>query len=174
MLHKQTQEDIQTCDAPEVFGSHEWTFVEERASLDAASRAQLRNRFNEWAAQAVTVEQPEMLTDNRHVASVHGVPRYNYFIQIDEEALRSMLDRSEDSYLEPRFVNFVDSRWKTFGRDSLEDVDDDEQFDSIDGCTEENVGWMRVAPSRLDEEFYMMDEVAWYVYYLRPPDVLRY
>lgn len=174
MLHKQTQEHIQTCDAPEVFDSQEWTFVEKRASLDAASRAQLRNRFNEWAAQAVTVEQPAMLTDNRHVASVHGVPRYNYFIQIDEEALRSMLDRSEDSYLEPRFVNFVDSRWKTFGRDSPEDVDDDEQFDSIDGCTAENVGWMRVAPSRLDEEFYMMDEVAWHVYYLRPPDVLRY
>lgn len=41
------------------------------------------------------------------------------------------------------FVNFVDARWTSLG-DRYSDNDHDEH-DPIDGCTEEDVGWMRIA-----------------------------
>jgi hypothetical protein len=55
---------------------------------------------------------------------------------------------------------------------------DDERFDQIDGCTEENVGWMRIVAMMIDSEWYnaAVDFAggSWRVYYLRPPRVVLY
>jgi hypothetical protein len=50
IILENTQEEMQESDAPEVADKLEWTFVEDRAALDGASRTQLRKRFNQWAA----------------------------------------------------------------------------------------------------------------------------
>jgi hypothetical protein len=57
------------------------------------------------------------------------------------------------------------------------DEDEDEVFDPIDGCTEENVGWMRLAATTVvGTEFYVSvfdyPGGGWYVSYKRPPETV--
>ena len=58
LVHDRTKQLIAESDTPEIADSLEWTFVEERATLDGASRPQLRERFNTWAEKAYAIEQP--------------------------------------------------------------------------------------------------------------------
>jgi hypothetical protein len=57
-------------------------------------------------------------------------------------------------------------------------VTDPEQvdFDSIDGCVQENVGWMKITPMLMvSAEWYGTVGdfgVTWYAFYLRPPEVV--
>ena len=55
LVHTRFQEYIAKSDTPQIAESLEFTFVEDRATLDGASRGQLRKRFNEWAAQALSL-----------------------------------------------------------------------------------------------------------------------
>jgi hypothetical protein len=140
---------MQKSDAPEVADKLEWTFVEDRAALDGASRTQLRERFKQWAAQAIFTEQPRAQAQAQEDPTF-GIPRYDYFIQVDEEALQSVLAAPKNDISGKGFVNFVDARWKPLG-DRYSD-NDDEKFDPIDGCTEENVGWIRIAAMMIDTD----------------------
>lgn len=176
LLHERTQKTIQRSDAPEVAHSLEWTFVEDRAALEDASRSRLRDRFNRWADLAFVTEQPRAHAEAQE-CPLFGVPRYNYFIQVDEEALKSVLAAPRRDSHGEGFVNLVDSRWKPLGS-RYPRQEDDEVFEPIGGCTEENVGWMRVAARMIDTFLY---EAAidfpggvWYVFYQRPPEVLRH
>ncbi|KAI6814026.1 hypothetical protein KC327_g4385 [Hortaea werneckii] len=166
---------MQRSDAPEVADKLEWTFVEDRAALDGASRSQLRERFKQWAAQAIIAEQPRAQAQAQE-DSLFGIPRYNYFIQIDEEALQSVLAAPRNDPSGEGFVNFVDARWNPLG--DIYPEDEDERYDPIDECTEENVGWMRIATMMIDTEWYdaaiNFASGGWFVYYLRPPKIVLY
>jgi hypothetical protein len=172
---ERTQEEMQESDTPEVADKLEWTFVEDRAALDGASRSQLRERFKQWAAQAIVTEQPRAKAEIEHVPTF-GIPRYNYFVQVDEEALQSVLAAPKIDLFGEGFVNFVDARWTPMG-DQYSDNDHNEH-DPIDGCTEEDVGWMRIAAMMIDAEWYGaaggFHAGAWHVYYLRPPQIVIY
>jgi hypothetical protein len=71
-------------------------------------------------------------------------------------------------------VKFVDVGWKSLA-DRFPDMDESERdatYKEIDGCREENVGWMRISPFMLNAEFYdawcgVVD--IWHVFYQRPP-----
>jgi len=54
---RRSQEFTQRSDTPEVADSLEWTFVEDRTSLDGASTSSLCERFNKSAAEAIRTEQ---------------------------------------------------------------------------------------------------------------------
>ena len=77
-------------------------------------------------------------------------------------------------------MNFVDSRWKPFSNeDYYRGVEPEyvEVLESIDGCEQENVGWMRITPMlMIDAEWYGtvggFAGGSWYVFYLRPPYVV--
>jgi hypothetical protein len=188
-IHESTQKFTEMSDTPEAAkslnDSLEWTFVEDRAALDDASRSQLRQRFKEWSAQAIVTEQPRAKAETeRKPEPTFGIPRYNYFIQVDEEALQSVLAAPILDIYGEGVINFVDSRWKPLGdrpsRSVVEGIEDeDEVFDPIDGCTEENVGWMRFAASTaIDAEFYGsvfgFPGGGWYVSYKRPPETVMW
>jgi hypothetical protein len=178
IVHERTQNSIQKSDAPEVAASLEWTFVED-ATLDGASKSQLRERFNHWAAQAFITEQPRAQADAQQDPDpTFGIPRYNYFIHVDEEALQSVLAAPVRDPYGKGFVNFVDSRWKPMGSERYGEVEDEEKLDLIDGCTEENIGWMKIASVMIDTELYdaafTFPGGGWYVYYQRPPEVVIY
>jgi hypothetical protein len=178
-VHDRTKKAISKSDTPEIADSLEWTFVEDHATLDGASRAQLRQRFNEWAENAYAVEQPRG-QDDFQKWGLFGFARYNYFIQVDEEALRSVLSPPEFSWNSFGFVNFVDSRWKPMSDEDYYrgmDPEDLEVCDEIDGCCRENVGWMRITPMlMISTEWYGavggFAGGGWYVFYLRPPAVV--
>jgi hypothetical protein len=79
------------------------------------------------------------------------------------------------------FVNFVDSRWRSFSHEEyyrgLTGLGDVTVFESIDGCEQENVGWMRITPMlMISTEWYGavggFAGGGWYVFYLRPPAVV--
>lgn len=172
IVHGCTQEDMQSSDAPEVFEKLEWTYVEDRAALDGVSRPQLREHFNQWAEQAIVTEQPRAHIDQQ--APFSGIPRYNYFIQVDEEALQSVLTTKRARWMEG-FVNFVDSRWEPLSKEFYGESD---VLDPIDGCTQENVGWFRIAPEMINAEWYEialgLPHELWYVYCRRSPAIVTY
>ena len=165
---------------PEVGDSLEWTFVEDRRTLNGASRDQLRSRFKAWAAKAIRREQPRAENDE-----TFGVPRYNFFIQVDEGALRSVV------YEAPQppnmdvdgkgYVNFVDANWKPLIKilpaKAREVREIDQSYEPIDGCREEDVGWMKIGSVMAGPDFYDAmtgSPDVWYDFYERPPETVVY
>ena len=164
----------------------EWTFVEERGPLNNISKDQLCAHFKKWAADAVNAENPRR---GEQLNGTFGMPRYNYFIQVDEDSLRSVLNevsqppKRYDKPHDDGYVNLVNASWKRL----LEHIppnkltgDLEEDIgglrEPIDGCYEDDVGWMKLESMGLDAEFY--DAMTgypdiWYVYYERPPQIAR-
>jgi hypothetical protein len=181
LVHDRANEAIAESDTPEIADSLEWTFVEDRATLGGASRAQLREHFNGWADDAYAIEQPRHHQLDFQNWGLFGFQQYNYFIQVDEEALQSVLSPPEFDWDGQGFVNFVDSRWRSFSHEEyyrgLTGLGDVTVFESIDGCEQENVGWMRITPMlMISTEWYGavggFAGGGWYVFYLRPPAVV--
>ena len=75
LMERQSQMSLADSDTPEIADSLEWTFAEDRNSLDGTSKDQLRDRFLPWAAEAVKAEQPRLKPHHRD-----GIVRYNFFI----------------------------------------------------------------------------------------------
>ena len=56
--------------------------------LDGASKDHLRSRFKQWAPEALRIEQPRV---DDHRFGAFGIPRYTYFIDVDEGVLKSVV-----------------------------------------------------------------------------------
>jgi hypothetical protein len=175
-IESHSREDIAESDAPEIADRLEWTWVEDRASLDGASTAVLRDRFRAWAADELA-RQPA-------VKDYEYVSRLKYFIKIDEEAMQSLAGLQEKGdLLLDGFVKIVKADWEPLhASDQQAEGEGDEEFEyrdrcePIEGCTEKDVGWMRIAPIMINAGFYCaLDgyEQAWEdMFYRRPPDIV--
>jgi hypothetical protein len=115
-------------------------------------------------------------------------PRYRFCVQIDEAAMRSILSMDESN----AWVNVIDADWRSkdaaieFEEAWVDLVDggyDKDRFDhyvnvvlpEIEGCVEENVGWMKVDYNDAMTGFYtcMIDPGVLEEYlYQRPPTML--
>lgn len=151
--------------------NHEWRFVEDRASLENASKAQLRARFKQWRTQAA----PKDLPRDKN-GKVHYHAQYRYFIHVDEQSLKDLQDWGWDG----GSVNLVDADWlplrERWPNEYSDDDDDEFSYDPVEGCMEDHVGWMMIAGPAIDAKLLgeeMCDEL-WYVYYRRPDDILHY
>ncbi|PSN68685.1 hypothetical protein BS50DRAFT_489650, partial [Corynespora cassiicola Philippines] len=105
-IETQTRKVIAESDAPEIADSLEWTWVEDPATLDGISTPALRERFRTWAADDVARQKLEKY--------VHGaIPRFSYFIKIDEEVMRSLGEflNSENAPYDTGFVKIVNADW---------------------------------------------------------------
>lgn len=85
-------------------------------------------------------------------------------------------------------MNFIDAYWKPLNGKYLECPDPslkkdfgvklEERFEPIEGCVEENVGWMKLATINVCTEFYVniggTNDESWYHYYKRPPDIVKW
>jgi hypothetical protein len=179
---QQSHANITKSDTPELADSLVWTFVEDRATLDGVSKDQLRSRFKQWAPKALKTEQPRV-EDHRY--GTYGIPRYTYFIHVDEGALKSVV---YDAPQPPKrdlygvgYVNFIDADWKPLSElpSIVGDISagEDDVYAPIDGCTEENVGWMKIASYMVGADFYqamMGNQDLWYAFYKRPPEILNW
>jgi hypothetical protein len=175
IVHEETRESLRDSDSPALAEYLEWTFVEDRATLDGASIPQLRVRFNQWAAKAVVAENPRAQVQSQGCATaVSG--RYSCFIHVDKEALQEIVTWGPGL----GYVNFVDSLWEPMGDRYFEDgyePEEDEILEPVDGCAEENVGWMRVSVRMAFGAYFYLgagDSEHWYLFYRRPPHDLLY
>lgn len=175
----------------------EWTWVEGQARLDAVSRERLRREvFRGWVEgelelerargvrvgpQAAAEEEGNNNSNSKNNNKVVGfdpaaVPRYAFFVQVDGEALRSLGDLEGNEWDAPgAHVKFVDAGWEPMAEEDR--LDELETYDKINGCSQENVGWMRISPYMLGEEFYnalcgVVD--VWYTFYRRPPETVNW
>ncbi|KAI6881207.1 hypothetical protein KC360_g6759 [Hortaea werneckii] len=158
-------------DVPELADSLEWTFIEDRNSLEDASKDHVRTRHRQWAAEAFRIENPRAASDT------FDCPRYRHFIQVDEEALQSVLSAPESDTYGGGYVDFVDSQWEPMGEE--EDEDEDEYASCAeDRETEEDVGWMKIAADMISAHWYNTASGfkygGWYTFYKRPPETVLY
>ncbi|OBT60691.1 hypothetical protein VE03_09987 [Pseudogymnoascus sp. 23342-1-I1] len=155
---------------PEVANSLEWTFVSDRTSFNGASRDQLRQHFHAWAAVAEKNEQPRAV-DNETNRTGTESQRYIYFIQVDEEALRSVVDADPSDILDEGWVNLVRCCDEDLDLDRRER--DREHVDEADG----GEGWMMIAAHMVGPDFYdVMGQApeTWYAFYSPPPGLVVY
>ncbi len=155
---------------PEVANSLEWTFVSDPTTLDGASRDQLRRRFRAWAADAKRTEQPRAADHDKDWNGLRS-QRYTYFVQVDEEALRSVVDADPSDHSDVGWVNLVRADEEMdFGRRPKEEED-------VEEAEAEDEGWMMIAAHMLGPDFYdaigQMPE-GWYGFYSAPPGLVVY
>ena len=169
-IEVESREYIAQSDAPEIAERLEWTWIEDAATLDGVSTMVLRERFNAWVADEVA----------RQPGDYHpwGVSRFNKFIKVDQESLDSLAEvLSQDmDWSDDGFVKLVDATWEPLGEQEDEEQEDDEWpgefWEPIEGCTEKDVGWMRITPLVIGPNLYEVmsgDSVLWYAHYERPP-----
>ncbi|KAL4861149.1 hypothetical protein BDV12DRAFT_191269 [Aspergillus spectabilis] len=176
-IFNQIHERIAKSNTPELINHLDMVFFEDRALFEGASREQLRVHFKAWRDDAFSKLGPSDLR------VYHGgwrpgfvmrhpdfmMSRFQQFIQVDDESLQSMCEEFEDPVflLGTGHVNFVFADWPhkwEWKEEEEEDCDDDnEVFEPIDGCTEKDVGWMKVAATGLDPSFFLYTHKVHYI-----------
>ncbi|CEN62390.1 hypothetical protein ASPCAL09025 [Aspergillus calidoustus] len=103
------------------------TVIEDRAALDGATAAAVRENFRAWAA---TAPQREQGVNSR----IQPVPprlgissqRYRYCLQVGREELESVLRYAQSGPLDSSFVRLVDTYWEPFVDPAL-DLEEEHQ-----------------------------------------------
>uniref|UniRef100_A0A8H7TM13 Uncharacterized protein n=1 Tax=Bionectria ochroleuca TaxID=29856 RepID=A0A8H7TM13_BIOOC len=155
-------EDLCECvaepDAPQIADRMDWSFVAD-PELEGASLDELRRRFA-WAR----VDAPYDL-DACEAGTTRG-SRYDFFVQADEEALRSLVPDPSSNYaalLSGDHVNLVRA-WA--------DPIPEEKATDADGELVDNEDWMKVHLGVVSTHYYVElgDDETWYAYNRAPPD----
>ncbi|KAK1675367.1 hypothetical protein BDP55DRAFT_152272 [Colletotrichum godetiae] len=162
----------------------EWTFLEDKQQLDGASTAKLRDHFREWVKQSApprnsSETRPREPNPPGLESSFDNTMSDEYFVQVDDTSLRSIVYKElppAEANLDIRgHINLVSAEWEPA---RLEDyhgdrvIEDHFSFPELEGCTEENVGWMRLAGSEVGLSTFERIPHLWYIVYERPPDIL--
>ena len=141
------------------------TVFEDRSILDNASTSVVREHFKQWAATAPQQEQGTGPTLSQ---------RYRFCVQVDAVALESVIHDApsppQHYTISDGFVNLIWKDWEPYTPDPREEVEE-----LIEGFTQQQVGWMRVAYQdvMVGMYYYLRDWNAWYPEYRRPPELAR-
>jgi hypothetical protein len=129
---------------------------EDRSKFDGASTTAVREHFKQWAATAPQEEQGTG-PSNSH--------RYRYCIYVDDEALKSIVESNPNSLFEG-FVKLILGDWEP-------EVDNDDNEEPLEGCTQHDVGWFMVGYQDVMVYMYpnLRESYSWETEYARPgPD----
>ncbi|KAH0170964.1 hypothetical protein KCU67_g2393, partial [Aureobasidium melanogenum] len=149
------QESLQKHNGLDMIAGLDYHVFEDRALLDAAEPASVREHFRQWVQDASQREQ--------------GIPamrsqQYNFCIHVDEEAMQSIISGPPPSgdELGAGYVNLVCLEMLRGVRAEFE-TDNTE----LDRC------WMRVTYQDLMPTWYINlgTQGSWFVEYLKPPQV---
>ncbi|KAJ5111310.1 hypothetical protein N7532_001845 [Penicillium argentinense] len=172
------------------------TFIEDKEKLNGASKDQLRAHFQQWVTDSFQAENPDADKDLIHHSE--PVPRYRYFFEIDDQALRNCLwdvGQSAEKGSGEGYANFIDGYWTSETGNFLvpsrsrevegcqtegcqtEECQTEGLWEPIGGHADENVGWMK-----MDKCFFMdphwyagasgSAQSVWQLFYRRPPSVV--
>ncbi|KAF7171146.1 hypothetical protein CNMCM5623_003575 [Aspergillus felis] len=150
------------------------TVLEDRSRFDGATTSIIRDHFRQWAETAVEAEQGAG-------ARARDSQRYRYCIQVDEEALESVVHRAPAPWGEIRvnnvgYINLISKEWEPYDPVEYEDqeeVVEEPPEEPIEGCTLHDVGWMKVLYDRVmvSKYNYLRNGMAWEYEYRRPPQL---
>jgi hypothetical protein len=166
----------------------EITVFENQEVFEGASTATIREHFQQWATTAIQEEQdvsPDMLRYSNFAAA-----RYRFCLSVDEESLQSVLEAPFDYYGDKgAIVNMLSGWWKEEPEEydpedyDSEDLEDGklkdsliERWDPIEGCTLENVGWMKVSFRDVGVRAFakLAEHNEWDSLYVRPFEICHY
>jgi hypothetical protein len=154
------------------------TVFDDPARFDGVTAAVVREHFRGWAAAAPEREQGP----GKGLCTKLGFSsqRYTYCLQVGEEELESVL-KPEPKRLNDSFVRLVAKDWEPGleEHDDDDDAYDDELYDGeepVEGCSDWDVGWMKVQFNSvmLEPYAYLRDDLAWEQYYRRPPSIASF
>jgi len=132
--------------------SFKLTVFEDKDTLDDASTFSVREHFKEWVKTAPYQEQGKGPGLSQ---------RYRYCIQVDDEALMTVLSDEYDGW-----VNLIKLDWER-------DESDPGIRDPVEDLTVGDVGWMMVDVRffMVSNYYYLRPSYAWEYEYIRPPQV---
>ena len=154
------------------------TVLQDRSLFDGADTNTIRQHFQQWSLTAYRTEQQQQVGEEGGSESSTGVirigrsPRYRFAVQVDAEALRSVVHEApappELDTTNKGWVKLIDKSWY-LGR-SEGDVD---SLEPIEGVTERDVGWMKVPYQDVMTEYYTRCRSLndWNLNYRRPPGI---
>lgn len=167
-------------------GKYTLTIMDDASQFDGASTSTIRNHFTDWCAQALHEEQgsaEEIESRRQEPVPWYGssAVRYRFCLQIDEDSLHSILTEPLEAWV--KLINDdreLKARTESPTEHELDDEDEgvayesDEEYPPIEGCTDEDVGWMKVGFHSAPLTFYdyLRDPAAWSVLYHRPPFIV--
>ncbi|KAI6900566.1 hypothetical protein KC316_g3186 [Hortaea werneckii] len=180
IITPRAQKETRELGEPEILHKLERTIFDDREVFDNATTGFLRKHFNQWKSANLQHEQPRATRPIE--VMLLKTPRYRYFIRVGREALDSILGAPGNQDADPGstatgWVHFIDTMWTA----DMDDVNSDTEefdmpvldFEPIEGCREEDVGWMVVATRSICTELYSLldDAEMWRVIYPRPPEM---
>lgn len=168
-----------------------WTIMQDRETLDGTTKDQVRQRFVEWR-DALSVERDGPGADHRITPYL---PRFEYCVHVGRDSLDSLSGHEEavrtgkkTHEAPPVFFALVQAEQRPAGLpegyDPYEEAEGEEdKYDedpataphAIEGCTDQDVGWMYVPADNLVtlyEELHT--DQAWYYLYVRPPGIVKF
>lgn len=157
------------------------TVIQDRAAFEGATTAAVREHFvNTWVPSAFPEENPWLDIDILRNAEAG---RYRFFIMVDEESLRSVLEVEKDSIRHAGFVRLVQADWGS-KRPNVVDDEEEEEFppvpgwdecEPLEGCILRDVGWMNVRYDDVEAMGYLDIKMDWDWddHYCRPPEIVR-
>ena len=167
----------------------DWRVQDDAATLDGASKDEVRRRFRQLVSDQLKPEESDEPIVSYMAESEN--PRWNFCVHVDRECLDSVLRDPSDGTIDPmsgqRFVNVIraDGDWETIDYDRFdwathtppEDPDEDDPHDEgeeqIEGSRRHDVGWMKVQVGDLIPSLYddLMKRQMWHPTYVRPPEI---
>jgi hypothetical protein len=131
-------------DAEEHLQYLEWSVKEDRERFNNATTTELRKHFLAWReADAAAAENGGAFKSDNDRARRLDHPLYLYFIQVNEEAMESVLEQG-DNRLAGGWVNVVEADWPPKDEDELEEMLADTGNPQIEGADTWQVGFERV------------------------------
>lgn len=146
------------------------TVFDDPSKFNNASTSVVRDHFKQWAA---TMEEEEqgLVSRPKHLR-IPRSQRYRYCIQVTQEALESVF---ADDSVKMGFMHIILANWEEYS--PYEDGERfEEEEEAIEGCTLEDVGWIKVPFRTLMTSVwnYLRPQWAWEVEYRRPPELSCY
>jgi hypothetical protein len=195
-IHTTVRRHMGFYNALDMLDDFKLTVFDDAREFDHAGAHRVREHFKGWRKHAVREEQgTHAELEARRGATDpdydNMAVRYRFCVQIDESALRGIVSTEGGHPGSQAWVNLVEADWdpETAAAEREQDrreQEEDENFDpedledcvellpEIDGCAENNVGWMKVRYQGLIPGLYakLRNPYALEYMYVRPPEML--
>lgn len=174
-----TSEDMVYFNGQDILDLMTWTVFDDESLFDGADTAAIRRHFHRWAETTVLSEIQQPSGDA--TLSMRSAPRYRYCVQVDADALRSVLHDAppppEIIVGKKGWVKLIQKDWiRPSENPRLAGRELDDGYEPIEGVTEKDVGWIRCPCHTVMTEFYVdfLNPNGYSVAYQRPPAVVGF